>query len=202
MVQHELLMVVAAPLLCLGRPLVAWLWLLPSGGRGAVVRATRSRAWAAPWRALTGAAAAWTIHAVVLWGWHLPRFFEAALLDDGWHTLQHFAFLGSALLFWWPVLRPGTGERIGPVLPYLFTTMLHTGALGALLAMSPQAWYPTYAERAPALGFDALEDQQLGGLVMWVPAGLAYVAAGLALAARWIGFREEGGRAGADAPNA
>ena len=68
----------------------------------------------------------------------------------------------------------------------LFTTMIHTGALGALLTLSPVAWYPSYAGRTLAFGLDPLEDQQLGGLVMWIPAGFAYVACGLATAAQWL----------------
>jgi cytochrome c oxidase assembly factor CtaG len=68
----------------------------------------------------------------------------------------------------------------------LFTTMVHTGALGALLTLSPGFWYPSYVESTSALGFDPLQDQQLGGLVMWVPGGLAYLVGGLAVGARWL----------------
>ena len=68
----------------------------------------------------------------------------------------------------------------------LFTTMIHTGALGALLTLSPVAWYPAYATRTLGFGLDPLEDQQLGGLIMWIPAGTAYIACGLATAARWL----------------
>ncbi len=194
MLQHELLMVVAAPLLCIARPLVAWLWLLPPAGRRRVVQALRRRAWARTWGWLTSAPVGWSLHAAVLWGWHVPRWFEAALRHPALHVLQHLAFLASALLFWWAALGPLTRAARGGALLYLFTTMLHTGALGALLALSPQLWYPLYGERAAGLGIDGLEDQQLGGLVMWVPAGLAYFAAGLALAARWAGLGGGGQR--------
>jgi putative membrane protein len=63
---------------------------------------------------------------------------------------------------------------------------MHTGALGALFTMSEQVWYPYYGSKAQAFGLTALEDQQLGGLIMWIPGGLAYVAAGLVLCARWL----------------
>jgi putative membrane protein len=69
---------------------------------------------------------------------------------------------------------------------YLFTTMLHTGALGALLTMAPTPWYPSYAASTGALGLDPLEDQQLGGLVMWVPGSVAYLIAGLTVMARLL----------------
>ena len=114
---------------------------------------------------------------------------HAALSDAGVHALQHSAFLASALLFWWSVLGATTRKGQGVALLSLFTTMLHTGALGALLTLAPTAWYRVYEQTAPALGWSALEDQQLGGLVMWVPAGLVYVICGLALAAGWINGR-------------
>jgi cytochrome c oxidase assembly factor CtaG len=121
-----------------------------------------------------------------LWGWHLPSLFDAALRSEGVHALQHTAFLGTALVFWWTVLGAGTRREQGIALVSLFTTMVHTGALGALLTLAPVAFYEPYAATAPAFGYTPLEDQQLGGLVMWVPAGFVYVLVGLVLAARWI----------------
>jgi putative membrane protein len=188
MLQHELLMVVSAPLLCLSRPLVLWTWALPPAARRGVGRWTGRAGWRVFWGALTAPLTTWSLHAVALWGWHLPLLFEAALHDDGVHTLQHLSFLGTALLFWWSALKPSARAAQGKALLYLFTTMVHTGALGALLTLSSVLWYPSYQASASALGLDPLEDQQLGGLVMWVPAGMAYVAAGLVLAVRWAGL--------------
>jgi cytochrome c oxidase assembly factor CtaG len=187
MLQHELLMVLAAPLLCLARPLVALLWLLPPAARVRALALVRQRAWAGAWGAVSGPAGSWLLHAAVLWLWHLPVAFEAALLHPAWHTLQHASFLAAALLFWWSVLRPLRGVRLGMTLLVLFTTLLHTSALGALLALSSAPWYPAYARQAVESGTDALLDQQLGGLLMWAPGGLAYVAVGLALVGQWIG---------------
>jgi len=189
MVQHELLMIVAAPLLVLGRPLGVWAWALPFEGRRALGRFFRRPVWRVGWRAVTGPLSAWGVHAAVLWLWHVPLLFDAALSDAGVHALQHSAFLASALLFWWSVLGAATRKGQGVALLSLFTTMVHTGALGALLTLAPTAWYHVYEQTAPALGWSALEDQQLGGLVMWVPAGLVYVICGLALAAGWINGR-------------
>jgi len=192
MLQHELLMVVAAPLMCLSRPLVLWTWAMPMAWRRRAGGWTKRPAWSAFWRGLTAPLCTWSLHAVALWGWHVPALFEAALHDEGIHTLQHVSFLGTALLFWWSALKPASRSAQGGAMLYLFTTMIHTGALGALLTLSPVLWYPSYQPTAGALGLDPLEDQQLGGLVMWVPAGLAYVAAGLALAARWMGLGRRG----------
>jgi putative membrane protein len=149
MVQHELLMVIAAPLLVAARPLVALRLALPK------------------W--LSDPLVAWIAHAAAIWLWHVPGIFEAAAHHQGLHFAQHASFLVTALMFWWTVFaRPGAGVAS------LFTTMLHTGALGALMALSNRSWYAGYA----------LEDQQLAGLVMWVPAGAAYPLAALLLLSR------------------
>lgn len=187
MVQHELLMIVAAPLLVLGQPLGVWLWAFPAGGRRRIGTATRNGAVRAAWGSLTRPLNAWLLHFAALWMWHVPATFQAGLASNGVHALQHACFLFSALLFWWAVLgRQGVRHARGAAIIYLFTTMMHTGALGALFTMSETVWYPIYGSRAQVFGLSALEDQQLGGLIMWIPGGLAYVVAGLVLCARWL----------------
>jgi putative membrane protein len=187
MVQHELMMLVAAPLLVLGAPLPVWAWSMPPRARRAVGRATRGIGRSAAWRALTRPSVAWLLHGGTLWAWHMPAPFAAAIENRALHDLQHVTFLGTALLFWWSLLRPGGSRRAhGAAILFLFTTMLHTGALGALLTFSPQPWYPPYGASAANWGLTALRDQQLGGLVMWVPGGLVYLVAALALMARWL----------------
>lgn len=187
MVQHELLMVVAAPLLVLGRPLATWAWALPTRMRPQVGAWTRHRAVSTPWRVITRPLGAFTIHAAALWIWHLPLLFQGALANEAVHALQHTSFLFSALLFWWAMFRPGNARmHDGVAVLYLFATMLHTGALGALLALSNAPWYTTDAVRTAVWGLSPLEDQQLGGLIMWIPAGTVYVIAGVWLMARWL----------------
>jgi len=163
MVQHELLMVVAAPLIVLGRPLGALQAL---------------------WRSLVSPVGAWSLHALAIWVWHVPALFELALHNSGWHVAQHVSFFASALALWWVVFAPQSRSAGAWAIASLFTTMLHTSALGALLTFAPSAWYPL--DDAPPFGMTALEDQQLGGLVMWVPGGFAYMIAGLALVRRWL----------------
>lgn len=168
----------------MSRPLEAWAWALPPAWRQPLASAGRLRPLAAIWRAITEPWGAWTLHAAALWGWHVPALFEAALANAWVHGLQHASFLGTALLFWWSVLGRGVRRPDAVGLASLFTTMLHAGALGALLTFAPHPWYAHYA--AAASGLTALEDQQLGGLVMWVPGGLAYMVAGLAIMAAWL----------------
>jgi putative membrane protein len=187
MVQHELLMIVAAPLLVLGRPLAAWTWALSPRHRRWVGSATRWERLSRLWSALTRPLTAWALHAVALWLWHVPQLFDAALHSEGLHILQHASFLLTALLFWWAVLGGDPRSRSnGFAMLSLFTTMMHTGALGALLALAPTPWYPSYVATAAALGFDPVEDQQMGGLVMWVPGGLAYLLAALVVVGRLL----------------
>ncbi len=183
MLQHELLMLIAAPLLVLGKPLAVFVWGLPPPWRRAIARPFRSGFWQAPWHQLTKPLSAWIIHAVVLWGWHAPLLFEASLRNDAIHELQHASFLLSALLFWWALLRGRT--RLSAAL-YMLTTMIHTGVLGALLTFAPGIWYPAYFATTAAWGFSPLEDQQLGGLIMWVPAGFVLMLAGLLLLGKWL----------------
>lgn len=186
MVEHELLMIVAAPLLVVGRPLAVWVWAFPAPARAALGAFFHRPGWRTPWLVLTGPVAAWILHALALWLWHLPALFEAALESEAMHALQHICFLGTALVFWWSVLGGGARHERGMALLSLFTTMVHTGALGALLTLATVVWYPAYRATAPAWGLTPLEDQQLGGIIMWVPAGLVYIVAGLVMAGRWL----------------
>jgi putative membrane protein len=184
MSQHEILMLVAAPLLVLGKPLVGILKGMPNNWARELVRWTSARWWRAAWRVLVNPFVAWLIHAVLLWIWHLPRLFEATLTSEFIHALQHLCFVGSALLFWWAVMQgPHRAINFGVAVLYMFTTALHSGALGALITFAQTVWYPAYERTAPAWGLSALEDQQLGGAIMWIPACTVYIIAGLTLAA-------------------
>lgn len=187
MSQHEVLMLVAAPLLVLGRPLVVFLWVFPvewsrrigNIGKAGLVNHT--------WRFLTIPLVAWLVHAVALWIWHVPVLFDAVLQNEWLHTIQHLSFLLSALLFWWALIHGPQGALgYGAAVLYLFTTSIHSGALGALITIAGSVWYPSYIGLTSSWGLTPLEDQQLGGLIMWIPAGLVYVIAGLALFAGWL----------------
>ncbi|HXH12047.1 MAG TPA: cytochrome c oxidase assembly protein [Alphaproteobacteria bacterium] len=192
MVQHELLMVIAAPLLVLGRPQVAWLWgMRRAWGRGLgrwwrEVKGVRSL-----WHGLSTPLVAWSLHATVLWGWHAPALYQAAIERAWVHALQHLSFFGSALLFWWALLYNRHG-RLGYGVGVLavFTTAVHSSVLGALITASPAPWYRSYLPTTGAWNLTPLEDQQLAGLIMWVPTGVIYLVAGLALFVAWLGETE------------
>jgi putative membrane protein len=187
MTQHEVLMLVAAPLLVLGRPLVPFLWAVQLSSRRRLGSASKHAAVQHPWRRLTNPLTAWLVHAAALWIWHVPALFQATLTSDVAHTLQHVSFLGSALLFWWAIIHGRRGVMgYGAAVLYMFTTSVHSGALGALLTLTRTVWYPAYSGTTTSWGLTPLEDQQLGGLIMWVPAGVVYLVSALLLMLGWL----------------
>jgi putative membrane protein len=187
MLQHELLMLVAAPLLVLGRPLMPFLWGLPASWRRVVGRFSKVHWLQEGWHGLTHPVMAWSLQAVALWIWHVPGLFQAALADRSMHGWQHMNFLVCAALFWWTLIRGRQGlMSYGAAVLYVFTTSAHSGALGALLTFAPFPRYPAYAKTTEVWGLTPLKDQQLGGLLMWVPGGVRYLVAALALLAGWL----------------
>jgi cytochrome c oxidase assembly factor CtaG len=191
MTQHEILMLIAAPLLVLGQPLLAALWAVPAGYRPRVGRWLRGRAVSSSWRALTGPLAVFLIHAIALWIWHVPTLFEGAMAHDGIHFLQHMSFLITAALFWWALVYGRYGRLgYGVAVLYVFLTALHNTILGALLTIASRTWYTSYELAAAERRIDALADQQLAGLIMWVPSGVIFLVVGLALTAAWLGESE------------
>ena len=180
MTQHEILMLLSAPLMVLGRPNLAALHVVPSLGRFARV-----------WELVTGPVTVLVLHAVVLWVWHIPAMFETALHHETIHAFQHLGFFITAALFWFALLHGRYGRLgYGVGVVYVFFTAMHTQLLGALLTFGSHIWYPTHAARTAAAGGDALADQQLAGVLMWVPFGLMFLCIALALFAAWLGEAE------------
>jgi putative membrane protein len=181
------MMAVAAPLLIVGRPDYFYLRAFSLPWRRRLAQFQRVPPLKFMWRLLAAPLSAWLLHFAALWIWHIPRLFDATI-SSGWvHALQHTSFLGTALLFWGSLLNGHMGTRsYGKGILYVFTTAIHTSILGALLTFAATPWYPIYQRTTVFWGLSPLEDQQLGGLIMWVPAGLVYIVVGLWLFAAWI----------------
>jgi cytochrome c2 len=127
------------------------------------------------------------LHAAALWAWHVPALYGAAIHSEAIHALEHTCFFVSAGLFWWGITRGRYGRLgYGAAVLYVFATAMHSGLLGAALTLAPHAWYPAHEATTAAWGLSPLEDQQLAGLIMWVPASVIFVAAGLYYFALWI----------------
>jgi len=188
MIQHEVLMLVAAPLLVLGRGLPTMLWAFSHAARLSLGRASRTSWLRGAWYWLTAPLTAWLLHAAALWVWHIPKLFNAALANPTVHDFQHLSFLATALIFWHALLRHGAHAARGGAILYLFTTTIHTGVLGALLTFARSPLYAPFDAGLRVFGaLSPLEDQQLGGLIMWVPGALVYMGVALTLLARWLG---------------
>jgi putative membrane protein len=183
MVQHLLLMLVAAPLIAFSQPLVALLWGLTQRWRHAFRGWQRFTALSAAERFVTMPLVAWILHTFVLWFWHLPGPYQAALYDGATHILEHSAFFGTALFYWLTFARAPQSpiRRYGWGMGSLFTMGLQSSLLGALLTFSRAPWYSVHAETTSRWGLTPLEDQQLAGLIMWIPAGTVYIVAALTL---------------------
>ena len=191
MTQHEVLMLITAPLLAMSQPLVAYLWAFPPRARALVARATGRPVLRKVWQRLTSPLSAFLLHALALWIWHVPRLYEGALADEGVHALQHLSFTLTATLFWWGMVRGRYGRAgYGVAVLYVFLTAVHSSILGALATVADRAWYPTYATRGEPWQIDPLADQQLAGLIMWIPSGVIFIVMGLGLLAAWLGESE------------
>ena len=185
MTQHEILMLISAPLIVMGRSQIAVVWAFPASYRQKVGSIVKDRRFEKCWHFVSSGLVAFLIHAAALWIWHIPVLFDATLKSDIVHALQHASFLGTALLFWWAIINGSVGWKSSFVgVLYLFITSLHSGILAAFITFTRQILYTVYFESTAAWGLTPLEDQQLGGLIMWVPGGLVYIGAGLFMFAR------------------
>lgn len=189
MIEHELIMLVASLALVAARPGGVMLRGLPRPLRHGIGAAVRFGPVQAGWRFLTAPLIATLLQGLAMWAWHAPRLFDRALASETWHIAQHLSFLVTALLFWWAMLHGRAGAGVAAVC--LFATSLIGGALGALMALSSSPWYAGYAAMGLApFGLTPAQDQQLAGLIMWIPGGLFHAGAGLIILLRWFSARE------------
>jgi cytochrome c oxidase assembly factor CtaG len=187
MIEHELMMAIAAPLIVLARPLGPMLWALPLNWRRRLGAISKGRWFANLWGELTTPFIATLVHGLAIWAWHAPPLFDAALTQPPTHWAQHFSFLFSGILFWWSMFfSPASRKGYGLAICDLFVTAGHSGLLGALLLFSRHVWFPMQGIGSLAWNLTPVEDQQLAGLIMWIPAGMVYVGAALVLAGLWI----------------
>ncbi len=179
MLQHLLIMMVAPPLLWLGAPLFPLLLGLPRSIRTHWVSPVfRSKILRRAFQWLTQPMPAWLLFAAATWIWHFPNTYGLALASDAWHYAQHICFLVTALLFWYPVVRPFPSHpRWSPwlLVPYLILADVQNTLLAAWLTFSSTPLYSYYADRPRIGNLSVLEDQAAAGVLMWVPGSLIYL---------------------------
>jgi putative membrane protein len=183
MIQHLLITLVMPPMLLAGTP--AWLYRPVLKHRPVWVTA----------RVLTTPLVAFALYNVVLAGWHLPNFYMWALQDHNVHIVQHLMFMAAAVICWWPAVNPVPElTRLQPPirLLYLFALGIPMSVISALITLSSEVLYPWYTD-APRIfeGLSALDDQQLGGLIMWVPGMMVYWLAITVLFFKWSRSEEQ-----------
>ena len=197
MVQHVLLMLVAAPLLVVSRPWVRLWRALPLSGRRGLARALVKDPRAAPLRTVSrwigSPAASLALFSIALLGWHIPAAFEATLTSGTVHALEHSAFfLTSVLLFKQVIPSPPLRMRLSEVrrLLYVVAAMTVSWILAVVLALAPEPLYNHYAVLSPRpWGISALADQQLAAGVMWVPGSVTFVIIIFVYIHRWLAPR-------------
>jgi putative membrane protein len=176
MVQHLVLMTVAAPLILLGVPPVSLLREFPGSSLG--VGLLRWPPMQSIGRNVTHPVFCWLASAVTVIGWHVPALFELGLRSVWWHEIELASFFVAGLLFWWPVIEswptPASGARWSVPL-YLFLATLPCDALSAFLTFCGRAVYPHYLTMNRPFGISALGDQECAGALMWIWVTFAYL---------------------------
>jgi putative membrane protein len=184
MVQHLILILATAPLLVLSDFQLAFLWTLPRGQAqtiGSSANQTRRSV-------LTHPVFVWILFTATMWIWHASTLYESALRNEGIHTLEHLLFLFTAILFWWVLFKHTRPDHLhyAMTVPFLFLTVMRSGILGALMTFTSQPWYATYASSTPHWGLTALQDQQIAGLIMWMPGGAVFTLLTIGYFAAWL----------------
>jgi putative membrane protein len=194
MIQHLILILVAAPPLVMSDFPLAFLWALPrSWSQSFAYHWNQSGTVSRLWRLTNSPLFAWSTFAIAIWLWHAPKFFDAALQHEGIHIAEHLVFLITAMLFWWILFKPtkNTHLRYGIAILYLFTTILQSSILGALMTFSSRPWYAYYANQVMPWSLTPLADQQIAGLIMWMPGGFMFTVLTIGYFAAWLRALEQ-----------
>ena len=194
MIQHLLLVMVVPPLLWFASPLPFVMWGLPARARRQAGNLLRPRSsFRRRLRSLTSPGMVWMLFVAALLGWHDPNAYHAALQDELVHDLEHLSFFVTAMLFWWHVMyaAPHIHRRLarGARIAYVLAAVPPNMAAGATIAFSGQPIYTYYIGVPRLWGMTVMQDQMLGGTIMWIPGSMMYIIAALILVARW--FQEE-----------
>lgn len=184
MVQHLLLIMFAAPLMLLGNPFPFILWGLPKPVREPVGSLFREKStFRKLFTAVTNPGISWLIFTAFYVGWHDPNLYNAALSNSTIHNAEHLSFFLSGLLFWWHIIP--TAPHIRKALPifirlgYIIAAIVPNMATGASIAFAPEPVYTFYLSMPRVLGFTVMQDQMVGGIIMWVPGSMMYIVAAI-----------------------
>ncbi len=195
MIQHLLLIMIAPPLLLIANPMPFMLWGLPNTwrlkiGRGIARLINRNAPFRHKLRAATTPGIVWMIWLISIIGWHDPNAYNAALRSDLVHDLEHLSFFLGGMLFWWHVT--GAGPRIHKQFGLIGRIAFALSAVppnmltGVAIAFAAEPIYTYYNNVPRLMGLTVMNDQQLGGVIMWVPGSMMYIIAALVLISRLL----------------
>jgi cytochrome c oxidase assembly factor CtaG len=189
MVQHQLLMMLAPPLVWLGAPIAPILRGLPRSIRRPMAAALTSRVLRPMAHLIAQPALGWVAFALAFWIWHAAPLYQLALRSHAWHHVEHACFVATAMLFWRPVILAWPDRASWPrwtMIPYLLLADLQNTILAAILTFSDRLIYPAYASVTVGR-LSALDDQAMAGVIMWVPGSLVFLVAAIWLAMEALG---------------
>jgi cytochrome c oxidase assembly factor CtaG len=193
MVQHVLLMSLAAPLIWLGDPVRPLLCGLPRPiGETVVFPLFQRRAIRRLGKVLGHPVVCWTAATAALAAWHVPAIFTVGMKSDTWHAIAHASFLVGGLLFWWPVVQPWpkrSADRGWSIVLYLFLATLPCDILSGFLVFSDRIAYPVYLSTHRHDALSVLDDQQYAGALMWTAVTIIYLVAGIVVTTRLLSVR-------------
>lgn len=198
MIQHMFLLMLAPPLIWLSDPMPILVWGLPASWRPAAGRYLFQQA--SPVRTglrqATSPAASWFLFFSFLWGWHSPDAYNLTLRNDLVHDLEHLTFFLPAMLVWWHIV--GSSPRWHKRLSYLGRVAFALACvpvnmiLGVAIALATSPIYTHYTTVPRLWNISVLTDQQISGVVMWIPGSMMFVLAAIVLVGRWLGIQADG----------
>lgn len=190
MIQHILIAMVGAVLLLAATPMAAYLWAMPETIRVGLAPSLAENGWIRNINAtLTNPRFALPAFILTLWGWHIPEAYALAVRNDLVHLAMHLSMFATSILFWWPIIGPPPvrSQLTDPQrIIYLILVVTPTAVLAAIITLSNTVIYTTYIDTPHHFTLTPAEDQRIGGLLMWIPGNIVYLATLTTLFLRWF----------------
>ena len=198
MTQHIVIAMFAAPLLLIARPMPAYIWSLPRPLRiGTGTALTGDGTVIMVMKILTRPRVSLPLFIGTLYVWHIPEAYNGSLENIWLHLFMHFTMFTTAVLFWWPIVGPPpirTQLNYPQRIIYLLLAVTPTALLAAIITLSKSVIYDFYLDSPGHLGWNPVEDQSTGGLIMWIPGNLVYLSTMTVLFFRWFAHEEKKSR--------
>ena len=198
MTQHILIAMVASVLLLAATPMAAYLWAMPETVRVGLAPSLAEHGWLRNINAaLTNPKFALPAFVLTLWGWHIPEAYSLAVRNDIAHLAMHLSMFATSILFWWPIIGPPPvrSQLTDPQrIIYLILVVTPTAVLAAIITLSNSVIYTTYIDTPQHFTLTPTEDQRIGGLLMWIPGNIIYLATLTTLFLRWFAQEDQKNR--------